>query len=78
MTLIPPSLWMQPVLYWYIVDDLFFGDSAEGLIAGHDVTDAFDEVYELNPYVPAESIARLYTNNHGTFWVHPGQEDIHG
>ena len=53
-----------------VVDDLCFGDIVEVLLNGHDVTDAFSEVAELNPDVLEESIYGKSTYDDYHFWVH--------
>ena len=70
-------LWMYPAvlcswLYRCIVDDLCFVDSVEVLINSHELTGAFSEVSNLNPYVPEEIIYVPSPNYHDCFWVYPG------
>ena len=39
------------VLTRWVVDDLYIGNFAEGMISDYEVADAFDEVAYLYPYV---------------------------
>ena len=42
----------------------------------HDIKDAFDEIDDLNPYVPKESIDVPSPNDHYCSWVQLCQEDL--
>ena len=54
------------------VYDFYLWYCVEGSGGYHEVTDDFDEVADLNPDVPEESIARPSTNDHDNLWVYSG------
>ena len=44
----------------------------------HEITYAFDEVSDMNNYVPKEIISGPSPNDHYCLWVYPCQEDLQG
>ena len=65
-------------LFWCIVEDLCLVNSVEGLIVGHEITDTFSEVYDLNPDVPEEIIYGTSTDDNDHLWAHSRYEELHG
>ena len=51
-------------LYRCVVYDFYFWDCVEIMSVNHEITDAFSEISDLNPYVPKEIIAGPYPNDH--------------
>ena len=66
---------MQPVrfdvgLFRSIVYDFCLWDCVEGMGVHHEVTDAFTEVADLNPYVPKELISGPSPNYHDRLQIY--------
>ena len=57
-----------------VVYDFRFWDYVEIMDGYHQVTDAFSEGAELNPYVPKESISGPCPNDNYCLWVYLCQE----
>ena len=71
------SLWNYPVILdsgftRSVVYEFCFLYFVEGLDGYNEVTDAFDEVSDLNQDVPEEGIAEPSPNYHYRFWVYYG------
>ena len=52
-----------------LVYDFYLLYCVEGMCGYLEVIDEFDEVDDLNPYVPKEIIYGTYTNYHYCFWI---------
>ena len=73
-----PRLWVCAVVSWCVVDNLYFWYCLEFVIVCREVTDALDEVTELDADIPQEGSACPSSHDNDCLQVHFVQIEFHG
>ena len=60
------------------VNDLYFWYFVEGVVICHEVTDALDDVPDLDADIPQECTTCPTSHDHDCFWVHFIYVEFHG